>query len=153
MFGKRQQDRDVLGDGRRTGPDDGDAAGEPTGTILRRLAANLRDMAAAHGLAAAQDLRRVIRDVVVSMILLSTVMMLGLYLIGLLVVAAVLALSLVLPAWAAALVVFAGVTVFAGALLLATAVTLRRIVRRMRATIAAAKEDARWFRTRILRID
>lgn len=153
MFGKRRQDREVRGDGQRTGPDAEDAADEPTGEILQRLAANLRVLAGAYGLAAARDLRLAIRDVVVSIILLSTVMMVGLYLIGVLVAAAVLALSLVLPAWAAALIVFAGLAVFAGVLLLAMALILRRIVRRMRTTIEAAKEDVRWFRTRILRID
>jgi len=73
--------------------------------------------------------------------------------VALLVAAAVLALSLVLPAWAAALIVFGGVTVATGLLVLAMALKLRRIVVRMRTTIQAAKEDARWFRTRILRID
>jgi cytochrome c biogenesis protein CcdA len=94
-----------------------------------------------------------VRDVVMALVLLSTVMMLGFYVLALLVAAAVLALAQLLPAWGAALIVFAGVAVAMGLLLLMMALRLRRIAVRMRATIQAAKEDARWFRTRILRID
>jgi putative superfamily III holin-X len=83
----------------------------------------------------------------------STVMMLGFYLITLLVAAAVLALALVMPAWAAALIVFGAVAAVTGLLVFAMASRLRRIAVRMRTTIQAAKEDARWLRTRILRID
>jgi cytochrome c biogenesis protein CcdA len=144
--------RDAIDDGRRSTGED-TAAADATGTILRRLAGNLGLMAQAYALAAARDLRSAVRDIVIATVLLSTVMMLGFYVIALLVAAAVLALAQVLPAWGAALIVFAGVAVAMGLLLLMTASRLRRIVVRMRTTIQAAKEDARWFRTRILRID
>lgn len=143
--------RDAIDDGRRIA--DEDTAADATGTILRRLAGNLGLIAQAYALAAARDLRLAVRDVVMAVVLLSTVMMLGFYVIALLVAAAVLALAQVLPAWGAALIVFAGVAVAMGLLLLMTASRLRRIAVRMRTTIQAAKEDARWFRTRILRID
>lgn len=143
--------RDAIDDGRRIA--DEDTAADTTGTILRRLAGNLGLIAQAYALAAARDLRLAVRDVVMAVVLLSTVMMLGFYVIALLVAAAVLALAQVLPAWGAALIVFAGVAVAMGLLLLMTASRLRRIAVRMRTTIQAAKEDARWFRTRILRID
>jgi cytochrome c biogenesis protein CcdA len=143
--------RDAIDDGRRIA--DEDAATDATGTILRRLAGNLGHMAQAYALAAGRDLRLAVRDVVMAFVLLSTVMMLGFYVIALLVAAAVLALAQVLPAWGAALIVFAGVAVAMGLLLLMTALRLRRVAVRMRTTIQAAKEDARWFRTRILRID
>jgi cytochrome c biogenesis protein CcdA len=143
--------RDAIDDGRRIA--DEDTAADATGTILRRLAGNLGHMAQAYALAAGRDLRLAVRDVVMAVVLLSTVMMLGFYVIALLVAAAVLALAQVLPAWGAALIVFAGVAVAMGLLLLMTALRLRRIAVRMRTTIQAAKEDARWFRTRILRID
>jgi putative superfamily III holin-X len=138
-------------DGRRAGADA--ASTETTATILRRLLANLRVIARVYALAAALDLRLAVRDIVSVTVLLSTVMMLGFYLLALLVAAAVLALSQVLPAWGAALIVFGGVVVATGLLVLAMASKLRRIVVRMRTTIQAAKEDVRWFRTRILRID
>ncbi|HKX16784.1 MAG TPA: phage holin family protein [bacterium] len=144
--------RDAVDDGRRGAGGD-TAATETTGTILRRLLRNLRLMAQVYALAAARDLRFAVRDIVSAAVLLSTVMMLGFYLIALLVAAAVLALSQVLPAWGAALIVFGCVAVTMGLLLLITATRLRRIVARMRATVRAAKEDARWFRTRILRMD
>jgi cytochrome c biogenesis protein CcdA len=143
--------RDAIDDGRRIAGED--TAADATGTILRRLAGNLGLMAQAYALAAARDLRLAVRDVVMAVVLLSTVMMLGFYVIALLVAAAVLALAQVLPAWGAALIVFAGVAVAMVLLLLMTALRLRRIAVRMRTTIQAAKEDARWFRTRILRID
>jgi len=148
MSHERVQGRDGLEDGRR------DAAGsDATGTILRRLLANLGLIAQVYGIAAARDVRLAVRDVMAAAVLFSTVMMLGFYLIALLVAAAVLALTSVLPAWAAALIVFGGVAVATGLLLLMMASRLRRIVVRMRTTIQAAKEDVRWFRTRILRID
>lgn len=143
--------RDAIDDGRRSA--DEDTAADATGTILRRLAGNLGLIAQAYALAAARDLRLAVRDVVMALVLLSTVMMLGFYVIALLVAAAVLALAQVLPAWGAALIVFAGVAVAMGLLLLMMASRLRRIAVRMRTTIQAAKEDARWFRTRILRIE
>jgi len=152
MYHGRLQDQDLAADGRRTAGEDA-AAADSTSTIFRRLLSNLRIMADAYAGAAARDLRLAVRDIIAAAILLSTVMMLGLYLIGLLVAAAVLALSLVMPAWGAALIVFGGVAVAAGLLLLVMAMRLRRIAGRIRTTLSAAKEDARWFRTRILRID
>jgi cytochrome c biogenesis protein CcdA len=143
--------RDAIDDGRRI--EDEDTAADATGTILRRLARSLGLMVQAYALAAARDLRLAVRDVVMALVLLSTVMMLGFYVLALLVAAAVLALAQVLPAWGAALIVFAGVAVAMGLLLLMMALRLRHIAVRMRATIQAAREDARWFRTRILRID
>lgn len=144
--------RDAVDDGRRVAGED-TAAADTTGTIFRRLLRNLGLMAQVYALAAARDLRLAVRDIVSAVVLLSTVMMLGFYLLALLVAAAVLALSQVVPAWGAALIVFGGVAVAMGLLLLITAARLRRIAVRMRATVQAAKEDARWFRTRILRID
>ena len=144
--------RDAVDDGRRVAGDDG-VATESTGTILRRLLRNLALMAQVYALAAARDLRLAVRDIVTAAILLSTVMMLGFYLIALLAAAAVLALSQVVPAWGAALIVFGCVAVTMGLLLLIMATRLRRIAVRMRATIQAAKGDARWLRTRILRMD
>lgn len=144
--------RDAVDDGRRAAGDD-TVATETTGAILRRLLRNLGLMAQVYGLAAARDLRLAVRDIVSAAILLSTVMMLGFYLIALLVAAAVLALSRVVPAWGAALIVFGCVAVTMGLMLLIMATRLRRIAVRMRATIQAVKGDARWFRTRILRMD
>lgn len=144
--------RDAVDDGRRGAGDD-TVATESTGTILRRLLRNLALMAQVYALAAARDLRLAVRDIVTAAILLSTVMMLGFYLIALLAAAAVLALSQVVPAWGAALIVFGCVAVTMGLLLLIMATRLRRIAVRMRTTIQAAKGDARWLRTRILRMD
>lgn len=144
--------RDVADDGRRSAGED-TAAAEATGTILRRLLANLGLMAQVYMLVVGRDLRLAVRDVVIAGVLLSTVVMLGFYLTLLLLAASVLMLTQVLPAWAAALLVFGGTAVAMGMLLLVMALMLRRVAVRMRRTVQAAKEDARWFRTRILRID
>ena len=144
--------RDAVDGGRRVAGDD-TIATETTGAVLRRLLRNLRLMARVYALAAARDLRLAVRDIVTAAVLLSTVMMLGFYLIALLVAAAVLALSRVVPPWGAALIVFGCVAVMMGLLLLIVAMRLRRIAIRVRATVQAARGDARWFRTRILRMD
>lgn len=148
MSHEQVHEREGREDGRR-----GTAAGDATGAILRRVLANLGVIAQVYALAAARDVRLGVRDIMAAAVLFSTVMMLGFYLIALLVAAAVLALTSVLPAWAAALIVFGGVAVATGLLVLMMASRLRRIVVRLRTTIQAAKEDVRWFRTRILRID
>jgi ABC-type multidrug transport system fused ATPase/permease subunit len=151
-FRERLHDQDIVDDGRRTAGEDAGGK-DATGTILRRLLANLRLMAQVYARATARDLRLAVRDIVAAVVVFSTVMMLGFYLITLLVAAAVLALALVMPAWAAALIVFGAVAAVTGLLVFAMVSRLRRIAVRMRTTIQAAKEDARWFRTRILRID
>lgn len=151
MFGERRQDQDTMTDEpRRAGED---TAAEATGTILRRLLANLRRMAQAYALEATQDVRLAVRDIVIAAALFGVLMMLGVYLIALLLAAAVLALALVLPAWAAALIVFGAAAVAGGLLLLAAVSKLRRVGARFRTTIRAAREDLRWLRTRVLRID
>jgi Putative Actinobacterial Holin-X, holin superfamily III len=152
MSRERLHDADLAADGRRPAGEDTAEAGT-TGTILRRLLSNLALMVQAYLQAAALDLRLGVRDIIMAVVLLSTVLMLGLYLIGLMLTAAVLAISLVLPGWAAALIVLGGLALATGLLALMMVAKLRRIVARMRATIQSAKEDVRWFRTRILRID
>jgi uncharacterized membrane protein YqjE len=152
MSRERLHDADVAADGRRLAGED-PAATDATGTIVRRLLSNLVLMVQAYMQAAVRDLRLGVRDIIMAVVMLGTVMMLGLYLIGLMLTAAVLAIALVLPGWAAALIVFGAVGLLTGLLALVMAAKLRRVFVRMRTTIQSAKEDVRWFRTRILRID
>lgn len=152
MFRERLHDANLTADGRRLAGE-GTAEVDTIGTILRRLLSNLGLMVQAYVQAAGRDLRLAVRDIIMAVVMLSTVMMLGLYLIGLILTAAVLAIALVLPGWAAALIVFGAVGLATGLLALMMAAKLRRVVVRMRTTIESAKEDVRWFRTRILRID
>lgn len=126
---------------------------EPATTILARLLGNLRTMAQVYGLVAARDLRLAVRDTILAVVLFSTVLMFGLYLVGLAIAASVLALALIMPAWAATLVVLGGSTLVTGLMVLLMVVLMRRIAGRMRTIMQALKEDARWLRTRILRID
>jgi ABC-type multidrug transport system fused ATPase/permease subunit len=152
MSRERLYDADVAADGRRLAGED-TAEADATGTILRRLLSNLGLMVQAYMQAATRDLRLAVRDIIMAAVILGTVMMLGLYLIGLILTAAVLALALVLPGWAAALIVFGAVALMSGLLAIIMATRIRRVFVRMRTTIQSAKEDVRWFRTRILRID
>lgn len=152
MSNERLRERDAIGDRGRPAGEDA-AAADTTGTILRRLLANLGLMAQVYALTAARDARLGLRDVLFAAVLFSAVMVLGFYLTALAVAASVLALSTVLPAWVAALVVLGGVAAVMVLMLLVIAWLLRRVVVRVRTVIRAAKEDLRWFRTRILRID
>ena len=152
MSRERLHDAGVAPDGQRTAGED-TASVDATGTIVRRLLSNLGLMVQAYMQAATRDLRLAVRDIILAVVMLGTVMMLGLYLIGLVLTAAVLAIALVLPGWAAALIVFGAVGLLTGLLALIMAAKLRRVFVRMRTTIQSAKEDVRWFRTRILRID
>lgn len=152
MFKERLRERDSAGD--RNRPAGGDAAvADPTGTILRRLLANLGLMAQVYALTATRDARLGLRDMLFAAVLFSAVVVLGFYLTALAVAASVLALSTRLPAWAAALVVLGGIAAVIILMLLVIAWLLRRVVVRIRTAMQAAKEDLRWFRTRILRID
>jgi Putative Actinobacterial Holin-X, holin superfamily III len=152
MSRERLHDAGIAADGRRLAGED-TAEIDGTGTILRRLLSNLGLMVRVYMQEAARDLRLAVRDIVMAVVLLGTVMMLGLYLIGLILAAAVLALALVVPGWAAALIVFGAGALVTGLLAILMAARLRRLFVRMRATIQSAREDIRWFRTRILRID
>jgi hypothetical protein len=141
-----------IGDGWRRGGG-GTAEADTTATIVRRLLSNFGLMIQTYLQAGVRDLRLAVRDIVMSAVALGIMMMLGFYLIGLILTAAVLAIALVLPGWAAALVVFGAVLLVTGLLAMATIARIRRVFGRIRTTLQSAKEDVRWFRTRILRID
>jgi Putative Actinobacterial Holin-X, holin superfamily III len=152
MSRERLHDGDIAADGRRLAGED-TAEVDSTGSILRRLLSNLGLMVQAYTQSAARDLRLAVRDVIVAVVMLGTVMMLSLYLIGLLVTAAVLAVALVLPGWAAVLIVFGVAALMTAILVMIAVARLRRLFVRLRTTIQSAREDVQWFRTRILRID
>ena len=140
-----------IGDGRR-GAGDGTAGADTTATIVRRLLSNLGLMVQTYLQAGARDVRLAVRDIIVAVVSLGIMMMLAFYLIGLILAAAVLAIASVLPGWAAALIVFGTVVLATGLLAMITIARIRRVFRRIRTTLQSAKEDVRWFRTRILRI-
>lgn len=81
------------------------------------------------------------RRVAVYLAMLGVAAVLGLVVLGTAVAAVVLALDLVLPAWAAALVVCAAAALVAGPLALAGAIGLKRAPR---ATTERVEEDVRW---------
>ena len=140
-----------IGDGRRRAGD-GTAGADTTATIVRRLLSNLGLMVQTYLQAGARDVRLAVRDIIVAVVSLGIMMMLAFYLIGLILAAAVLAIASVLPGWAAALIVFGAVVLATGLLAMITIARIRRVFRRIRTTLQSAKEDVRWFRTRILRI-
>ena len=61
--------------------------------------------------------------------------------------AAVYALTLIIQAWAAALVVFGAVTTIAGALILAGWERLKQVHAKPEAAIQSAKENVQWLKT------
>ena len=141
-----------IGDGRRRAGE-GTAEADTTATIVRRLLSNLGLMLQTYLQAGARDVRLAVRDIIMAVVTLGIMMMLGFYLIGLMLAAAVLAIALVLPGWAAALIVSGAVVLATGLLAMITIARIRRVFARIRTTLQSAKEDVRWFRTRILRID
>lgn len=151
MSRERLHDAEIGNGRRRAG--EGTAEADTTGTIVRRLLSSLGLMVQTYLQAGARDVRLAVRDTIMAVVVLGIMIILGLYLIGLILTVAVLAIALVLPGWAAALIVFGAVVLVTGVLAIIMVVRLRRVFGRIRTTLQSAKEDVRWFRTRILRID
>lgn len=151
MSRERLHDAEIRDGRRRAG--EGTAEADTTGMIVRRLLSNLGLMVQTYLQAGARDVRLAVRDIIMAVVMLGIMMMLSLYVIGLILTAAVLAIALVLPGWAAALIVFGAVVLVTGLLVMIMVGRLRRVFGRIRTTLQSAKEDVRWFRTRILRID
>ena len=73
--------------------------------------------------------------------------LLAFYGVGLLLLAAVYALMLVIPPWAAALVVFGAVTAIAGTLIIAGRERLKQVHAKPETAIQSMKENVQWLKT------
>jgi ABC-type multidrug transport system fused ATPase/permease subunit len=117
---------------------------EPTGELLRRLAADIAALARLYGRAIRDHARGLARDVAMAAAMIGAALALGLLALGLIVATLVLILDIWLPAWLAACIVLA-VIALAMALLVFSGV--RRVRRRRAAWAARVEEEVRWLRS------
>ncbi|GEM_PF-6755174 len=147
------QHRPADGNGQRSGIRPKDTPGsESTSAILKRLLSHLRIMLAAYRLAAGREVRLMLGDIVVSAVWLGAALAFAVFAVGLAMATIVLALSLILPPWAAALAGFVGLAVVAAIALFAALRQLRRVRRRLAGLLRLAAEEARWAKVEILGI-
>jgi hypothetical protein len=117
---------------------------EPTGEVLRRLAADVAALLRLYGRALQDHSRGLVRDVAVAAALIGAALVLGVFALGLIVATLVLVLAVWMPAWAAALVVL-GAT--GGIAVLIVVVGIGRVRRRRAAWAARVAEEVRWLRS------
>ncbi len=130
-----------------------DPVAEPSGAILARLLSNIASLLRIHALLSGQEARAVAREIVRGLAFIGVAVLISIYMVGLLVATAVLALSLVMRPWAAALTVL-GATVVAMALLFFIGVQrVRARVHRLGNLIRAFKEDVRWLGSELFKSD
>jgi hypothetical protein len=139
----------------RKGAPSGDArdsaAAEPVFTVLTRLVSNIAALVQIRILLGGQEARAYMKEIARGAVFIGVAALVSVYVIGLLLASAVLALSLVMKPWAATLAVL-GATVVAGLLLFVVGVWRLRVrIRRLRGVIEALKEDLRWLRTELFR--
>ncbi len=130
-------------------------------TILRRLLSNIAALLRIHVLLSGREARALAREIARSAAFsgrearalakeiarsaafIGIAALISLYVIGLLLTAAVLALSLVMKPWAAALAVFGATVLVMGLLFFIGASRLRARIRRLGAGVQTIKEDLR----------
>ncbi|OFX32654.1 MAG: hypothetical protein A2Z07_12065 [Armatimonadetes bacterium RBG_16_67_12] len=117
---------------------------EPTGEVLRRIAADVAALLRLYGRALQDHTRGLARDVAAAAALIGAALVLGIFALGLIVATLVLVVAVWLPAWAAALVVLGATTVLMAALVF---IGIRRVRRRRAAWAARVAEEVRWLRS------
>ncbi len=152
-----------LAQGRAMPPSRGrrDPVEEPVLTILRRLLSNIAVLLRLHVLLSGREARALAREIARSAVLsgqearafareigrsavfIGVAALISLFMVGLLLASAVLALSLVMKPWAAALVVFGATALVMILLFFIGASRLRARIRRLGAGIQTIKEDLR----------
>lgn len=121
---------------------------ETTATVAGRLFTNVVNLLREYGALGGHEGKHALRDGVWGLVMLGAAAMVGLYVIGLLFTTMTLALSLVVAAWLAALIVLA----FA-ALLMAVLIVLgikRLKFERVGKVIHQVRKDVRWLRNEII---
>ncbi|HLJ60222.1 MAG TPA: phage holin family protein [bacterium] len=141
------EEPDTLGDERRrAGP------AEAAGTLVLRLVSHVAELLRLHLLLSGQELRQLARELLISAVFIVVAAFMSVFAVGLLLTSAVLALSLVLTPWAAALVVLGASTVLIAALGVVGAWRVRTRARRFAAVMDALRGDLRWLWSELLRI-
>ncbi|MDR7422267.1 MAG: phage holin family protein [Armatimonadota bacterium] len=121
-----------------------EAAPEPTGELLRRLAADLGALVRLYGRAVREHLQGMARDVATAVLMIGAALILGIFALGLAVALVVLVVAIWLPAWLATLVVLAALVIAMAVLVF---VGVRRVRRRRQAWAAKVAEEIRWLRS------
>jgi hypothetical protein len=122
----------------------GDTTHEPTGALIRRLAADVAALAHLYGAVVQEHYRGLSRDVARAALFVGAALALGVLALGLAVATIVLVVAIWLPHWAAALAVLAAVVAVGAILVLAG---VRRLRRRQAMWAARVEEEVRWWRS------
>src|SRR5579872_4513773 len=141
------EERDTLDDDRR-----GTGTAEAAGLLVLRLVSHVAELLRLHLLLSGQELRKLSRELLVSAFFVLVAAFMSVFAVGLLLTSAVLALSLTLKPWAAALVVLGASAVLVAVLGAVGAWRLRTRALRFAAVIYALRGDLRWLWSEILRI-
>jgi membrane protein DedA with SNARE-associated domain len=112
-------------------------------TVLRRLLSNIAALLRVHVLLSGREARALAREIARSAVFIGVAAVISIYMIGLLLAAAVLALSLVMKPWVAALAVFGATALAMLLLFFIGAWRLRARIRRLGEGIQTLKEDLR----------
>jgi cytochrome c biogenesis protein CcdA len=119
-------------------------ASEPTGDVLRRLAADVATLAQVYGAEIRDHYQGLARDAARAALFIGAALALGFFALGLLVAAVVLVVAIWVPGWLAALIVLAVVVLAVAALVL---VGIGRLRRRRTAWAVRVEEEVRWLRS------
>jgi hypothetical protein len=121
-----------------------DRSAEPTGEVLRRLAADLAALAQFYRDEIRAHYEGLARDALRAGLFIGAALALGFFALGLLVATLVLVVAIWLPGWLAALAVLVVVLLVIALLVL---VGLNRVRRRRAAWAARVEEEVRWLRS------
>ena len=125
---------------------------EAAALLVLRLVSHVAELLRLHLLLSGQELRKLGRELLVSAVFIFVAAFMSVFAVGLLLTSAVLALSLVVKPWAAALLVLGASAVLIAALGAVGAWRLRTRTRRFAAVISALRGDLRWLWSELLRI-
>lgn len=117
---------------------------EATGELVHRLIADLAALIALYGRALQDHARGLGRDVATAALMIGAALILGIFALGVLVATLILVMSILLPAWLAALIVLGVMLAAIGTL---AWVGLRRVRRRRAVWAARVAEEMRWLRS------
>jgi uncharacterized membrane protein YqjE len=115
--------------------------------IVQDVVSNVQDIVSSEVRLARAEITAEAKKAANASRVLAAGVLLAFYAVGLLLLASVYALTLVTPAWAAALVVFGAVTAIAGALILAGRQRLKQVHAKPEAAIESVKENVQWLKT------
>lgn len=115
--------------------------------IVQDVVSNVEDIVTSEVRLVRAEITAKAKKAVVASRVLAAGGLLAFYGVGFLLLAAVYALTLIIPAWGAALVVFGAVTAIAGALILAGWKRLKQVHAKPEAAIQSAKENVQWLKT------